>query len=201
MSLSADLELRTRNNAKTVDRWSGTFDLSYKLFSFLKIGGYYSYLHSQKDSYFKKTGEFVPKYWYSRHRFNIYASGKYKVDKFTFSLREMWQYTYRPEKLVTRYENDGITLDDDEIIAGEGKNLLRSRVTVEYDAVKDFITPYSSVELHNDKDGIDKTRYTLGTSINIADKNEFGIFYRYQVHGDKEKPKDHIIGLEYKFKF
>ena len=23
----------------------------------------------------------MPKYWYSRHRFNIYASGKYKVDK------------------------------------------------------------------------------------------------------------------------
>ncbi len=198
VTLSADLELRTHNNAKSVDRWSGTLDLSYNLLSCLKVGGYYSYLHSLKDRSIKQTGEILSKYWYARHRFNFYVSGNYKIDKFTFSIREMWQYTYRPEKRVA-YESNDMTINEMELIPGEGSNVLRSRLNIDYNAVKDFFTPYASVEIYNDKNGIDKTRYTLGSNINITENSEFGIFYRYQVFGEKGVPKDHIIGLEYKF--
>src|SRR5574344_364364 len=48
LSLDADLEMRTRDNIKSVDRWSGTVDMSYNLYKFIKgergndEGEYYS---------------------------------------------------------------------------------------------------------------------------------------------------------------
>src|SRR5574344_2124335 len=102
LSLDADLEMRTRDNIKSVDRWSGTVDMSYNLYKFIKVGGSYSYLYSQKEKELTTKGNIIPEYWYSRHRFSLYATGKYKIDKLTISLREKWQYTYQPEKFVAK---------------------------------------------------------------------------------------------------
>lgn len=201
LSLSGEVEMRTRDKLKTMDRWSGTIDMSYNLYKFIKIGGNYSYLYSHKERSETQKGNIIPQYWYSRHRFSLYATGKYKIDRFTFSLRERWQYTYRPEKYVTKYDDDGITRKDDEQVKGTGKNLLRSRFQIDYEVMKNLINPYASIEMYHDKKGLEKTRYTIGTSIKANKKNEFDLFYRYQDHALDDEDSGHILGVKYKYNF
>ena len=46
--------------------------------------------------YSKKCAE----YWGVRHRFNVSLTGSWKINRLELSLRERWQYTYRPEYTV-----------------------------------------------------------------------------------------------------
>lgn len=201
LSLDADLEMRTRDNIKSVDRWSGTVDMSYNLYKFIKVGGSYSYLYSQKEKEVTTKGNIIPEYWYSRHRFSLYVTGKYNIDKLTISLREKWQYTYRPEKFVAKFDDDGQTPKSDEHVKGKGENMLRSRFQLDYDVFKNLINPYASIEMYHDKKGLEKIRYTIGTSIKADKRNEFDLFYRYQDKAADDEASGHVLGLGYKYKF
>ena len=76
-------------------------------------------------------------------------TGTYKFqNNLRLSLRERWQYTYRPEKTVTRWDFDNSWWED-KVRLGKGKNQLRSRLQLEYDKKKALLTPYASVELPN----------------------------------------------------
>lgn len=205
-SLNADLGFRTRNNSKTVDRWSGELGAEYKITSFLKAAAEYELLYDNFDDKYTyhsdgSINKYTPSYWGVRHRFNVSLTGDVNVSNFNFSLREMWQYTYRPKASNKKYDTDTEEWED---VKSKSHNLLRSRFQVKYTFPKSPFQPFGSVELFNGKGGLQKTRYTLGTAYEINKHNELKLYYRYQnICGDDDddEPDEHIIGVGYTFKF
>ena len=118
-------------------------------------------------------------------------------------MRERWQYTYRPEKTVQRWDYDDEEWED-KVRSATGKNQLRSRFEIAYDKKHALLTPYASMELYNSW-GIEKIRYTVGTDIRLNKQHSLGVFYRFQdmknVDADDYDPDMHYIGLGYKFTF
>ena len=209
LSVSVEAELRTRNNFKTMERWSLELGASYKFNKWLKADAGYTLLNTnfREDISYKSSGAYNnwrPSYWGIRHRVHASLTGTYKFqNNLRLSLRERWQYTYRPEKTVTRWDFDNSCWED-KVRVGKGKNQLRSRLQLEYDKKKALLTPYASMELYNSW-AVEKIRYTIGTDINVTKSHAFNVFYRFQnmknVEENEYDPDMHYIGVGYKFKF
>ena len=208
LSISLDADMRTRNDFKTVDRWSFGIGASYKFTKWLKGDVGYNLLDQnfrEKISY-KTSGDlnhWRPSYWGMKHRLHASLTGSYKFNNIKLSLRERWQYTYRPEKTVERWDFDDETWED-KVRSGKGKNQLRSRFEISYDKKRALFTPYVNVELYNAW-GIEKIRYTFGTDIRLSKQHSLSVFYRFQdmqrVDADDYDPDMHYVGIGYKFKF
>ena len=204
-SVSLGGELRTRDNTKTVDRWSVGVGADYKVAKWLKASAGYDLLIDNRDkSTYKSNGDLnkLAEFWGVRHRLNVALTASQKLGDFKVSLRERWQYTYRPEKTIDRYD-----VDDEEYESktynGKAKHLLRSRLQVEYSVPKTSLSPYAHVEFFNGW-SLEKTRYTAGMDYDLSKKHSLGLFYRYQVvrnDDDNDEPNIHLIGFTYKFKF
>lgn len=218
ITLGMEAEMRTRDNMKTVDRWLGGVSVSYKLTSWLKMAASYQFLYDNNEriSYYDEDDGKVKKgivnigdpkkraqYWGPRHRFNLSLTGSYKIGNVGLSLRERWQYAYRPKHTVEErwsfYDEDWD--GEEHTYSAKGKHQLRSRLQATY-KIKNFpATPYVNVEFFNAMD-LEKTRINVGADWKINKKNEITTFYRYQtVHGDDSEVDIHLIGLEYKVKF
>ena len=201
--------MRTRNDFKTMDRWSLGVGASYKLNKWLKADAGYKlldYNNHEKITY-KTNGDYNhwrPSYWGVKHRLYASLTGQYKFkNNIKLSLRERWQYTYRPEKTVERWDFDDEAWEDN-IRSGKGKNQLRSRLEISYDKKRALFTPYANIELYNAW-GIEKIRYTVGTDIRLNKQHSLSAFYRFQNtknvdEGDYD-PDMHYLGVGYKFKF
>lgn len=235
-NVSIEGEYRTRDNTKTSDRWAVGLNADYKAAKWLKASAGYTLLYdnNERTSYSNQEdvddGDFeevgMPKkcacYWAVRHRFNVSLTFDKKLfGDFRFSLRERWQYTYRPEHTVSERWSylDNAYDGKEKTYNGKGKNVLRSRLQVEYDKKGFNLTPYVNVEFFNswNKDkilGIDvpyvefknllKVRYTAGLDWKFSRQHSLGFFYRYQnVRNDDDdnEPNTHLIGVGYKFKF
>ena len=209
LSVGVEAEMRSRNDFKTMDRWKLGIGADYKLTKGLKLSAGYNLLNQnfREDIDLKSSGSYNhwrPSYWGVKHRFYASLTGQLKLHNgLKLSLRERWQYTYRPEKTVDRWDFDESTWED-KVRKGKGKNLLRSRLQITYDKKHALLTPYASMELYNAW-GIEKIRYTLGTDINLSKQHSLGVFYRFQdmkhVDADDYDPNMHYLGLGYKFKF
>ena len=135
---------------------------------------------------------------------HLSLTGKLNWQRFEFSLRERYQYTYRTSQLVSKYDGDDGSQKADEEITGKGKNVLRSRLQAEWNIKKSRFAPYASCELYHsmsDSWALDKTRWTLGTGYKINKKNSLDFFYRYQNHADDDETNGHVVGAGYTFKF
>lgn len=210
-SVGLEADLRTRNDFKTMDRWSVGIGGEYKPVKYLKLDAGYTLLNTnfREDISYQASGfpkKWRPSYWGIRHRFSASVTGSYKFDNnIRISLRERWQYTYRPEKTVQRWSfNDDPMGWEDKVRSSKGKNQLRSRLQVEYDKKHALFTPFASVEFYNSM-AIEKARYTVGTDLNITKHHTFSVFYRFQdmhnVEPDDYDPDMHYIGAGYKFNF
>lgn len=209
LSVELEAEMRTRNDFKTMDRWKFGIGASYKLTPWLKANAGYNLLNSnfREDISYKSSGDlnkWRPSYWGIKHRVYASLTGSYKFkNNIRLSLRERWQYTYRPEKTVQRWDFDDEEWQD-KIRSAKGKNQLRSRFEISYDKKRALLTPYASIELYNSW-AIEKIRYTVGTDIRLTKQHSLGLFYRYQnmknVVADDYDPDMHYIGLGYKLKF
>lgn len=221
-SLSLEGEYRTRDNTKTNDRWAVGLGVDYKLTKWLKASAGYTFLYdnNEKITYYNEDDEEVkidgdanagdPKkranYWAPRHRFNVSLTFDKKLfGDFRFSLRERWQYTYRPAHTVSErwsYLNNAYD-GKEKTYNGKGKNVLRSRLQIEYDKKGLNVTPYVNVELFNAW-SLQKVRYTAGLDWKLSKQHSLGAFYRYQnVRNDDDdnEPNTHLLGVGYKFKF
>ena len=220
-SIGLEGELRRRDDANINDRWSVGLSVDYKLAKWLKASAGYTYLYDNNEriSYYETASDAAedgfmvgdPKkraqYWGSRHRFNLsLTAGKKFFGDFKFSLRERWQYTYRPEYTVDQrwsYADDAYD-GKAKTYKGKGKSVLRSRLQVEYDKKGLALTPYANVELFNSW-GLQKIRYTAGLDYKLSKQHSIGAFYRYQkVNKDDDfdlEPNTHMIGIGYKLKF
>ena len=202
VNLSAEAEYRTRDGLKNSERWAGNIGVDVRLLPWLKADAGYTYIYQNNPTETTKKGNIVPSYWYSRHRVTASLTGSVKWNRLEFSLRERWQYTYRPEKTVPKFDDDGVTPKDDEVVKGKGKNVLRSRLQVEYNIAKKCpFTPFASCELYHSGDGLDKTRWTVGTEYKISKKHTVEVYYRYQNRADEDEADNHVLGLGYTFKF
>ncbi len=206
-SAEIEAEMRTRNDARTWDRWSASASAKYKLTKWLNAEVAYVFLNDnnpEKISY-HTNGDYNnwrPSYWGTRHRFNVSLTGKVAFGGFEVSLRERWQYTYRPEATTKRYDFDNSEWED-VAVRGKGSNVLRSRLQVEYNIPKSKVDPHASVELFNAWN-VEKVRYTVGADWKIRKKHVIGVNYIYQsINGDDvdNDPNSNIVSLSYKFKF
>lgn len=206
-SAEIEAEMRTRNDARTWDRWSASASAKYKLTKWLNAEVGYVFLNDnnpEKISY-HTNGDYNnwrPSYCGTRHRFNVSLTGKIGFGGFELSLRERWQYTYRPEATTRRYDFDNSEWED-VAVRGKGSNVLRSRLQVEYNIPKSKVDPHASVELFNAWN-VEKVRYTVGADWKIRKKHVIGVNYIYQsINGDDvdNDPNSNIVSLSYKFKF
>ena len=206
-SAEIEAEMRTRNDARTWDRWSASASAKYKLTKWLNAEVAYVFLNDnnpEKISY-HTNGDYNnwrPSYCGTRHRFNVMLTGKIGFGGFELSLRERWQYTYRPEATTRRYDFDNSEWED-VAVRGKGSNVLRSRLQVEYNIPKSKVDPHASVELLNAWN-VEKVRYTVGADWKIRKKHVIGVNYIYQsINGDDvdNDPNSNIVSLSYKFKF
>lgn len=213
-SLGVEGELRTRNNTRTADRWSAGLSAEYKIMKGLKAAAGYTLLYdnNQEETTWNTTGDpkkWTPSYWGVRHRLNIGLQGSIDWGRLSLSLRERWQYTYRPEAQDKKYAftynaSDQLTGYTLQPVKGKGKNVLRSRLQMSYDIPHWKLDPTASIEMFNAGDGIQKMRYQIGVDYKIKKKHVLTLNYRYQNVGDNDDDNDvnsHTIGLGYKYKF
>ena len=200
-----EVEFRSRNDFRTAERVSLGASVSYKLLPWLKASGGYNLLieNNREEITYNDDlsyNNWRPSYWGVRHRFNVSLTASYKVRRVEFSLRERWQYTYRPEKMIDNFDFDEAEWEDHKV-RGKGKNVLRSRLQVEWDIPRCKFDPFASVEFHNSKH-LDKTRFIVGVGHTIKKTHDFKLYYRYQLTGSHSSdPNIHMLGLGYTYKF
>ena len=199
-NVGAEIAYRSRDNLKTSDRWDFGIDASYKITPWLKATAGYVLL---KDHNYKENSDrtIYADYWGTRHRFNVSLTSCASWKQFTFSLRERWQYTYRPEMTVQRYYTDSGDDAGEKVYKGKGKNVWRNRVQVKMKLSKVF-RPYVNAESYVAR-SLEKMRYNAGTEIVLDKHNCFDVKYIYQHicgEGDGE-PDRHVIDIGYTYKF
>ena len=206
-SVGLEGELRTRNNTRTLDRWSAGIAAEYKIIKGLKASVGYTFLSDNNREEFDlksdglRPNKWTPSYWGVRHRVNFSLQGSTAWGRLGVSLRERWQYTYRPEASGRKYDFDEEAW---KAVKGKGRNVLRSRLQVEYDIPHWKLDPTASVEMFNAGHGVDKMRYQVGVDYKYRKKHVFALTYRYQTVNDDDDDNEansHLIGLSYKFKF
>ena len=132
-------------------------------------------------------------------------TGEKSFGPWGFSLRERWQYTYRPEHTVAErwsyYDEDWD--GEEHTYRGKGKNVLRSRLQVEYKKKGQKVVPFASAEFYNAW-SLEKTRYSVGAEWRITKQHSLDLCYRYQDVRNNDfdfEPDSHILSVGYQFKF
>lgn len=197
-------EYRTQDGLAGTERWTASAGLDYKPLRWLKLAAEYKYIHRHVESRTTKKGNIVSDYWQPRHRASFSLTGSYRWNRFTFSLRERYQYTYHTEQRVAKWDGDDGSAKSDELVDAKSKHVLRSRLEAEYNIRKSRFTPFASCELYNSlTSGFDheKTRWTFGTDYKLNKRHSLSAFYRYVDTTDEDESNRHIIGVGYKFKF
>jgi hypothetical protein len=200
LSVDVGVEMRTRNHVKTVDRWSGCLGASYKLTDWLKASADYTLLYDNNEKWNDKQTK-VANFWGTRHRFNVALTGSVDFGNFSVSLRERWQYTYRPEKTVERTKVSNGKVED-KTYNGKGKNVWRNRLQLKY-KVTSMWRPYINGETYVAGSGLEKYRLSAGTEIRLSKKHSFDVKYMFQksCDDDDDEGNRHIVGFGYTFKF
>lgn len=203
LSAGFETEFRSRNTFRTADRVKLGADVSYKVLPWLKAGVSYNLLiyNNPEKLTFQDDGvnynNWRPGYWGLRHRFNVMLTASHKIQRVELSLRERWQYTYRPSKTVDNFDFDEAEWEDDEV-KGKGKNVLRSRLQLDWDIPKCKFDPFASVEFHTTRI-LDNTRFIVGVEHTIKKTHTLKAYYRYQMNHDE--PNFHYLGMGYTYKF
>lgn len=204
-TVGGELGARTRNNSKEMDRYSLGVEADYKPFKFLKVTAGYNLLYNHRggtQTYHKdgSVNKITPAYWWPRHRFLFGVTGSYSLGALNLSLREMYQYTYRPKATGKKYDTDTEEWED---VKSKSLHLLRSRFQLNYRLKHTPFTPFGNVELYHGEGGLKKTRYTLGSNIQLAKHHDLKLYYRYQdLKGDEDDDLDtHVLGVGYTYKF
>ncbi len=214
-SIDIEAEYRTTDNAGQNSRWSIGLGGEYKLAKWLKAGAGYTFMYDHTEKYtfhdddpekanYGKPNKYAA-FWGPRHRVFADLTAAAGLGDWKISLRERWQYTYRPEKTTAqRYDFDDDEWDGTQkTYSGKGKNVLRSRLQVAYDKKGLDVEPYASVELYNAWN-VEKMRYTIGLDWTFLKGQKLGIYYRYQDNIDDSDDYNrniHVIGLGYKVRF
>jgi hypothetical protein len=190
LTLAFEEEYRLRNNLLTTDKFQSTVELGYKFNPFFSAGVSYTLI----NYYHPRNDEHAHNYWEFRHRFNVFAEGEYEWNRFTFSLRERLQTTYR-------------ILDTLSSAKINPKLILRSKVSLSYNIRGLPLEPYATVEWFNLLNGNvpfsnEKYRLAAGMKYKVNKKWSVKAGYLFAAETDEEDGEQgHILtlGLGYKF--
>ncbi len=214
-NVGADAEFRLRDDISKFDRFTIGPSAEYKINDWLKVsaGFVYMYVNNSSKEKYRDSGSLK---WIrnecksSRYRAFVAMTGSLSYGRFKFSLRERYQFTYRPEYTATRdyYTSDGeYNYSEDDIRESKTYNVLRSRFAVSYDIRHCPLTPFVNVEMYNDFDdnfSVAKMRYSAGVDWKVNKQNIITLKYYYQdVNGDDgdNDINTHMIGVGYTYKF
>ena len=202
-SASFELEHRSFQQSFNSERLASTFGLEYEINKYLKTEASYSFIYRQTQDELTKKGNLVPAYWSPRHRGNLSLTASYKWKKrIEISLRENYQYTYRYQMFVPKYNELGFRIPYEEVDE-KHKHILKSRLEIKYDIKKSPFEPYLSCEPYVELTDfyVEKIRYTIGTTYKINKKHRLEAYYRYINNSDEDEQAGSVFGLGYKFKF
>ena len=170
---------------------------------------------------------------FNRDRFRAYTdlTAKYGVGRFTFSLRERYQYTHNFATSTTRHRYRNVVSDPTNYTPAPGelppyfdgttyyahsgdatndkehgnKHCLRQRFAVSYNIKGVPLEPYVSFEItHNLSKAfsIEKRRWRIGTDYDIDKQNSLTFGYVYNNSSDDDEVGDlHALEVGYTFKF
>ncbi|MGM9694912.1 MAG: DUF2490 domain-containing protein, partial [Alloprevotella sp.] len=122
-SVEAGLDFRAEDKLKSVERWDFSLGATYKPVKFLSLGVGYDFIHQRNLQETKEDWEADDDdpsavvsnglnvdhgYWRNKHRAVFDLTGKVSAGRFTFSLRERYQFThYRSTStLRDKYRNE-----------------------------------------------------------------------------------------------
>ncbi|MDE7387614.1 MAG: DUF2490 domain-containing protein [Muribaculaceae bacterium] len=217
LDVSASLDYRTSDRFADTDRWGVGVDLGYKPLKYLKINAGYVFMQDHYGKSVDKSGRNVDSFWAAKNRVYAGVTGSLKVWKFTLSLRERYQFTYREGLEVPRFWDGGIPAGN-KTVEPKYKHVLRSRLQLDFKPYKKCkFEPYVSYELYSQLKSIkrvkgqsesrgarlaDKQRVTVGCSYKINKHNSVELYYRYNhVTDTDDLDAAHFIGAGYAFKF
>ena len=208
LSFGIEAEMCTRNNLKTMDRWKFGIGAEYKLTSWLKANAGYNLLNQnyREDYNYKSSGalnKWRPSYWGIKHRVYASLTGSYKFsNNIKLSLRERWQYTYRPEQADKRMDYQHASLGYSYPVKGKATNVWRNKLQLKY-KTDGLLQPYLFGETYVGGSGFEKLRLSVGTELKLSKKSSLNVGYVYQrPYGDDEdNATRHILNIGYKLKF
>ena len=207
LTLGTELELRTGNNLKNIDRWSAGISLDYRLAKWLKAGAGYTYLYDyHPEAYtYQDDGDLNKRtmtYFGSRHRLNVSLTASKDFGKLSVSLRERWQYTYRPEQANKRMDYQHSDLGYSYPVKGKATNMWRNKLQLKYKATR-LLQPYLYGETYVGGSGFDKLRLSLGIELKLSKQSSLNVGYVYQkvYDDDDEEGNKHVFSIGYKYKF
>ncbi|MBQ5409368.1 MAG: DUF2490 domain-containing protein [Muribaculaceae bacterium] len=206
-SLGLEFEYRLRDNIVdgkgwgAPSRWNIAIGAEYKPLNWLKVDAGYKFMRDYSLAEWNdKKQEETTAFWGTKHRVYASVTGSYKVQNVKFSLRERWQYTYRPEVADVTYDWEH---DRFEPKKGKGKNVSRTRLQISYDKKRTWWEPYISAEMYI-AHGLEKMRYTAGCNFKINKQNHIDLYYRFvdiRENDNFNNRDSHVLGVGYQFKF
>ena len=206
-SLGTELELRTGNNLKNIDRWSAGISVDYRLAKWLKASAGYTYLYDyHPEAYtYQDDGDLNKRtmtYFGSRHRLSVSLTASKDFGKLNVSLRERWQYTYRPEQENMRMDYQHADLGYSYSVRGKPTNIWRNKLQLKYKTTG-LLQPYLYGETYVSGTGFDKLRLSLGTDLKLSKRSSLNVGYVYQKVYDNvdEEGNKHVLSIGYKYKF
>ena len=232
-SVNANAGFRAAENWKRESRWDFGLGVDYKPVKFLKLGAGYDFITDRKPreatEHFNKSGvlngyNVSEPYWRNKHRAYFDITGKVKLGRFTFSLRERYQYTHlmADSTLRNKYRGslvgvvgytgpqyNGYMFDsqDWDYKNAKDRHSLRSRLAIKYNIRHCPLTPGVSYEVFNDlgnKMHLDKQRVTVGLDWNVTKHATISAAYVYQHgNGDEDETSEnmHVLDVGFSFTF
>ena len=215
-SVGASLNKRLyRNEAKTFNVKAG---LGYKYLNVYndwstKYKGDVQGVENDLDpKYYLDNGynfNFYDSYVDSRHRVTASLQASMELGRFKISLKESYQFTHTDSvqfsKDKYRYKNDSWTVSTEpDGKSASDKQMLRSKIGIDYDIPHWKYDPFVSYELFNGVDDgfkAEKSRVTAGFDFSFKKKHNFEVAYMWQNEHDGDEPAGSYVCLGYKFEF
>lgn len=169
-------DLRPDTGFKNLEWTLTTTEINYRLTPYLRAGAGYMLMARllQSDGI--------------RNRYYFYATGVYSFSRFTFTVRERFQSTYRHG-------------------ASHPQNYLRSMLMTSYHFPHIPLSPFVYIEPFNNtgykgKMHTDKIRFSTGCDYQLNRSNALQIYYRYhQFNVSDPLNYRHALGVTYSHRF
>ena len=145
----------------------------------------------------------------TRHRVTASVLAALELGRFKVSLRESYQFTHADSaeyiKDKYRVQNDIWTINSEtDGKSPSNREVLRSRITLDYDIPHWKYDPFVSYELFNSISNgfkVDKSRITAGVDFSFNKMHNFEVAYLWQNQPDDDEPAGSFICLSYKLEF
>ncbi|MGI8893450.1 MAG: DUF2490 domain-containing protein, partial [Bacteroidia bacterium] len=182
LSVELSQEFRFYENISEVGTAFSQAEFQYKIFRELRMGGEYRFIQSKRldDTY------------RIRHRYAFFIIYIFDLNRFSIRIREKFQSRYTQ---INSSEGGNIP-----------KDILRSRLTVNYDLRKRY-SPFVAGELYlqlNNPIGneIEKLRYKAGIDYEVNKHHSLTLAYLIDKEVNQNKPRtDYVFDIGYNFSF